>query len=78
LRFDPADERLESFGIVALRWKLSQRNSAVERLAVNGKWAFLTCIRNALYIGKFQTLYDPIYQRQYQIQYQMACGEPIA
>jgi hypothetical protein len=44
-----------------------QRSSVVERSAVNGKKAFLTCIRNALYIGKIQTPFDPIYQRQYQI-----------
>ena len=46
---------------------LIQRSSVVERSAVNGKKAFLTCIRNALYIGKIQTPFAPIYQRQYQI-----------
>src|SRR5437588_12461797 len=56
----------------ALPRKKIQRSSVVERSAVNGKRAYLTCIRNALYIGKSQIAFDPIYQCQYQIEYQIA------
>jgi hypothetical protein len=49
-----------------------QRSSVVERSAVNGKRRILNVFPHALYIGKFQNAFDPIYHCQYQNQYQTA------
>jgi hypothetical protein len=43
----------------------------VEHLLHTEFQPYLTYSRSALYIGEIENTFDPIYQRQYQIQYQI-------
>ena len=43
----------------------------LKEFELNGKWRILNIFSPALYIGRIQTTFDPIYHRQYQKQYQI-------
>jgi hypothetical protein len=74
---------IRHFAFIPLQSKIGNRHSqfpagGIAQLVERVFQLFLTTSRNALYIGKVQTPFDPIYQRQYQIQYQMAQAQDRA